>query len=247
MPARLSAASALAFAALPLTEPALSHPCTDRSGETLVTLRVDDAGRLYDGKGQELALADIVLTGTHTPALHALADGQNAHLSYQGTDRYGRPLVHIVLQSNDRWLQGALLSAGAALADPPKSPETCRAALLADEQKARQAASGVWRDTARIVRTPETVEPDGAAYRIVQGHVVSTADRQGTVFLNFGPDWRTDFTIRITGDVRRRFKRETELDDLDGRMVEVRGWVGAWDGPVITLGHTGRLRVIPDP
>jgi hypothetical protein len=51
---------------------------------------------------------------------------------------------------------------------------------------------------------------------------------RGRIFLNFGPDWRTHFTITLDPKTARLFVREgLDLPTLEGRRIRVRGWL-AW-------------------
>jgi hypothetical protein len=54
--------------------------------------------------------------------------------------------------------------------------------------------------------------------------------------LNFGPDYKTDFTVTIAPTEMRLFRRE-KIDprELVGRTLRVRGWLGSYNGPEMEL------------
>jgi hypothetical protein len=62
-----------------------------------------------------------------------------------------------------------------------------------------------------------------------------TALRSAT-YINFGADWRTDFTISMRGGARREaMRRWTDLPALSGRRLRVRGWIEQRGGPMIEI------------
>ncbi len=72
--------------------------------------------------------------------------------------------------------------------------------------------------------------------------------RNGRVFLNFGADWRTDFTISASRATRNRFEAAgVRLETLDGAVVRVRGWLQEENGPMIILTHPAQLDIIDAP
>jgi len=119
------------------------------------------------------------------------------------------------------------------------------------ERAARNNKQGIWNaavtDGYYDVRKPD---PDPLAQyvdsvQIVEGIIVKTADVRGTVYLNFGADYRTDFTIAISKKSRRAFKR-TNIDPLTltGAHVRVRGYLELYGGPIIWLNDPDRLEVL---
>jgi hypothetical protein len=73
--------------------------------------------------------------------------------------------------------------------------------------------------------------------------VTSVADVRGRVYLNFGADYKTDFTVAIA---KKNVKRFAELDllNLTGARVRARGWVEMINGPMIWMDHPGRLEIL---
>jgi len=113
--------------------------------------------------------------------------------------------------------------------------------------KARTEGRGIWDHGFYHVRGPEpnALSQDMDSFQIVEGIVTSTAKVKDKVFLNFGADYRTDFTVFINKNGQKRFKK-LGLDprSLEGANVRVRGWVELENGPMIELDHTERLEVL---
>lgn len=145
-------------------------------------------------------------------------------------DRHGRRLAHVF--SGPLWLQRELVARGLAVVAPPLVSRERAAALLALERRARLSEPGLWaRGEAR------TVPADRARsaldrFAIVEGRVLSVARGFRSSFVNFGEDWREDFTVYLK---RGRISRAFPPGTLEGRRVRVRGWVFYSNGPAIDL------------
>ena len=172
-------------------------------------------------------------------------------------DRYGRRLAHVYLLPDDApsdvepvWLQAWLVEAGAArvLSHADNRIETPR--LLALEADARSQGRGLWADPALSVRD---THPDGLAQHVgsvqlVEGRVLeATRLRSGRIYLNFGADYRTDFTVMIEAADEPAFQA-AGLDPvaLETRRIRVRGWLEDQTGPMIRIDHPERIEILAD-
>ena len=81
------------------------------------------------------------------------------------------------------------------------------------------------------------------SFQIIEGIITSSADVRGQIYLNFGADYKTDFTIAIARKDRRKFDAIDPLS-LEGARVHVRGWVELYNGPMIWIDHPERLEVL---
>jgi micrococcal nuclease len=190
-----------------------------------------------DGEGDAERFAKLART-----ELSALLDGQLVTLTLADPpyDRYGRLVAHIE-RADGVWLQGALLERGLAQVQT-RPGETARAdEMLAIEQDSRAVRRGLWAEPAFMAQDPTALAASAGRFRIVRGRVLRVAPTERYVYLNFGPDWRADFTVRA---------QAAELGGLDlaslaGRMVEVRGIVLEAGGPLIELSHPEQIQVLP--
>jgi len=160
-------------------------------------------------------------------------------------DRYGRLLAHLVRKDNGLWVQGKLLKEGLArvytFADNPKMG----AEMLQHESQARIANKGMWGLLYYAVRNADTVANDVGTYQVVEDRIVEVAKVKKRIYLNFGPNWRTDFTVQIDARYGKRFvKKGIDLLKLKGQKIRVRGWVKVKNGPMIELDHPERLEIL---
>ena len=71
------------------------------------------------------------------------------------------------------------------------------------------------------------------------------AEVRGRIYLNFGDDWRRDFTVRIAPRDKRAFARAgLDLLALEGRTIRVRGWIKWRDGPMIDATHPEQIELV---
>lgn len=187
--------------------------------------------------GRVVKLAGILATRPEArAALAAHLAGHLATLAGTAPDRYGRLRAQVFVDGV--WLQRALVRAGLALAAPDRVSRACAAALLAAENTARTARAGLWQSTFAVLTVPAVMaaaRKTAGHFAIVEGKVVSAAVVHGRAYLNFGADYRTDFTVTIAPDDMRLF-RAAHFDPLmlKGRRVRVRGWLALYRGPEIS-------------
>lgn len=188
-------------------------------------------------------------------ALTALTKNRRVQLYYGGQrrDRYDRALAQVYTLTprgeRDLWVQEEMVRLG--LARVYTWPDTHQDAdtLYAAERQARDAARGIWALDYYAVRSPE---PNALAqkvdsFQIIEGIITSVADVRGRVYLNFGADYKTDFTVAVAKRDRKRFaKAGLDPMSLAGARVRVRGWVELTNGPMIWLDAANRLEILDE-
>jgi endonuclease YncB( thermonuclease family) len=178
-------------------------------------------------------------------ALDELLRGRAVALREAGTqpDRHGRWVAHL-FREDGVWIEGELLRRGVARVRTAAEDRAQAGEMLALEEEARNARRGLWRSPAFAVRDAAAVGR-GEGFQLVEGRVVEAAAVKGDVYLNFGPDWRTDFTVQIPRRVLRLF-REAKLDPAawSGRRVRVRGWLQSRNGPLIEATHPEQIELL---
>ncbi|WP_051244917.1 thermonuclease family protein [Thalassobaculum salexigens] len=168
------------------------------------------------------------------------------HYADDRRDRWQRALAHLVVDDGT-WLQGHLLQRGLARVYTWPRTATGARSMLDLERTARANRRGIWADRFYRIRNPSETWGDLDSWQIVEGRVVDAALVRGNAYLNFGLDWRNDFTFRAESDARRAFRKAgIELPDLTGRRVRGRGWVYPTNGPMIDLTHPAQLEVLED-
>ncbi len=186
-------------------------------------------------------------------ALTELAKGKKVQLYYGGLkrDRYDRALAQVYLLDadgkQDIWLQEAMIKQGMGRVYTwPDTWQDSKKLYLA-EQSARAADLGIWNDPYYKVRSPDAnaLSQDLDSFQIIEGLVVKSAFVKDRIFLNFGSDYRTDFTVIVDKpDIKKFENKDYSLKDLSGTWVRVRGWVEFSNGPAIYLDHPERLEVL---
>lgn len=162
-------------------------------------------------------------------------------------NRMGHLLAHVETKNGDLWVQGLLLKNGLALIMPTKDNTQMSVTMSALEQDARRSRIGMWADDGYQVYTPETASEGLNSWGIVEGTVRASAAIRNTYYLNFGTDWKTDFTIGIPSDVRRVISQNgINLSQFNGRHVRVHGWLESYNGPYIELFSPEWIEVLPD-
>jgi hypothetical protein len=144
------------------------------------------------------------------------------------------------------WLQGELVRRGLAIAAPaPDVADDDIARLLALEREARLATRGVWSSGAAGPWPAERVAAERGRYVLVSGRVRAVARVQDQIYLNFGEDWRSDFTLRAEAWRARAFaKAGLDLERLAGRNLLARGHLFETGGPMIELVHPAQIEVL---
>ena len=181
-------------------------------------------------------------------ALEALALNRVVTLSFGGRrlDRHGRLLAHLH-RADGLWLQGEMLRLGLARVYSFRDNRALVPEMLALEATARDARRGIWADRFYAVRRAEPGAAPYDGFELVVGRVLDVAERRQRSYLNFGADWKTDFTVSIETRHRRLFEAEGwDLATLKGRLVRVRGWVKRFNGPLIEVTHPEQIELLAE-
>ena len=190
--------------------------------------------------------AEWPLAGEAKTKLESLTLGQAVTLHYGGArdDRHGRLLAHLTLAKGKVWAQGAMLQAGLARVYSFPDNRALAGDMLALEREARAARRGIWAHPYYKIRAPDETRRDIETFQIVEGRVVQAAAVRDRLYLNFGPDFRTDFTIAIARRDLKLFGRAFDGAALEGKTVRVRGWLKSINGPMIEATHPEQIEVL---
>ncbi|WP_188873540.1 thermonuclease family protein [Iodidimonas muriae] len=170
----------------------------------------------------------------------------------QTPDRYGRIRAHLVAATKDGkglWINAMLLQQGLARAFPLDDIPMLNDALYAAEATARAQNIGFWasaRNALYAAGDEAVMAQKAGEFAIVTGPIRSATKVDGTVYLNFGDDWRTDFTIRLLWPIRRTLpKGQRDPSWWAHKTVEVRGVLEDLNGPLVTPLAPAQIRVLP--
>lgn len=179
-------------------------------------------------------------------ALQDLVLGKRVTLTFGGRrrDRHGRLLAHL-WGEDGAWIQGQMLKRGMARVYSFPDNRARVADMLELETLARAQARGIWGLDFYAVIAPEDAERAIGTFQVVEGRVLDAAKVKGRTYLNFGPDWRTDFTVTIAPGTARLFRALDPLA-LKGRRIRVRGWLKSYNGPQIEATHPEQIEVLAE-
>lgn len=219
--------------------------------------------RLKDGRIVQLAGIDIPDFDPYEPGdfslaaynlLNKMLTGKQVRLYVTRNQKEGRinrmgyPLVHVSLSGNDPvWIQGTLLAAGLARVRPSARNPEMAAQMIALEDKARKDKVGLWTDLRYDMLTPEIAAAGLNNWALVEGQIKGVATVKNVIYLNFGDDWRRDFTIGIDSDLRRMLsKNGVDPMQLAGKTVRARGWIREYNGPYMDLLNPAWMQVLTE-
>ena len=178
--------------------------------------------------------------------LAGLVLGRQVALAYGGRriDRHGRALAHLV-RDDGLWVQGAMLTDGMARVYSFEDNRMAVGEMLAAERRARATGRGIWAHPFYAIRTAEETVGLLDSFQVVEAVILDAAEVRRRVYLNFGADWRDDFTVSIAPEHVRAF-RAAGLDplDLSGRRIRVRGWLYQRNGPMIDATHPEQIELL---
>jgi len=249
--------------------------CVLEPGEMRTVARIVDGETLVLDDGSEVRLAGVMAprardagaaAGLWPPENEAIAElsklvlGKQVRLGYGAlrTDRFGRKIAHLFLVDDGAvngaagvWVEGDLLAAGVARAAALPGAGECLEELLAHESVARKSELGLW-----ALKTYQPIEAGRTAllmtlrstFQIVRGEVRAVSRARSAIYLNFGADWHSDFSVRVPLDLAKTDPEwEKRIDALKGAQVEVRGWIERGNGPLIALGEKSELAILKAP
>lgn len=179
--------------------------------------------------------------------LSTLTQGRGLTPYFGGTreDRHGRVLAHLV-REDGLWLQGEMLARGMARVYTFEDNRAIAAAMYALEGEARAARRGIWAHPYYRVLADGEADRHIGTFQLVEGRVLNAALVRGQGYLNFGADWRTDFTVavpkRALATFRTAFGRK--LERIEGQRIRVRGWLRRFNGPMIEATHPEQIEVL---
>lgn len=155
---------------------------------------------------------------------------QEITFTARGDDRYGR--TQITSDVEVKMLRDGVAMIYASTGDIPANWRLAEAA-------ARNAKRGVWAMESLLI-TPEAALKATGGFHVIEGSITRIYESKTATYLNFGDDWRSDFSITVLPKQRRSMK--AFLANLKaGDRVRVRGSITQENGPMIRLNHPANL------
>ncbi len=161
-------------------------------------------------------------------------------------DRHGTRPAQIILEENNVWVQDHMIAKGLAWAFATRKTQRMIGTLKKSEYIARRNRQGFWDAKLYRVKNTEEVKRYLNSYQIVEGTVVNVTRKNISTYINFGADWRTDFTITVPNKYMGDFYNVYEEfvpEKLEGEKIKIRGWVEDKNGPMITYDYFGQIDI----
>lgn len=210
------------------------------------------SGDRFRVNGEEYHLTDIMAPARYDlhrgaqPFYHEatevlrdmLSAGSLSITATDATNRWGAQLVTAHGEGEPSTLQERLVTAGAARVKPMTDNHELIDRLLSLEETARSNLAGLWAlNSYRVYEAGDATSAIGA-FHLVEGRVTSARAGRGRFYINFGDDYREDFTATAPSRRARSWARAgVDLETLEGDPLRVRGFVESINGPSIELNH----------
>ncbi len=245
-------------------EPVIPLPRGLTAGETATVVEVVDGDTVVLNTGKEVRLVGLQapklplgrkgfrmwpLAPEAKTALERIALNRKLRLHYGGrrTDRHRRILAHLEDVNTGQWIQGHMLADGMARVYTFQDNRAATGPMLKLERRARANRRGIWRNRYYQVRQAEAAARDIGSFQLIEGQVRSVATPRNITYLNFGSDWRSDFTVMLRSRTRKALaKAGMAVESLKGKRLRVRGWVKSRNGPMIEATHPEQIELLPD-
>ncbi len=187
--------------------------------------------------------------------LNRIVAGRDITIARSGrvVDRYGHinGYVFVTRNGHAQLVQGLLVEAGLARTYSVGPAAPCLPQLLALEAISRRLGRGIWQYAAyQVIRSGDLrrLNLRIGTFQIVAGRVWRVSFRGRRAYLNFGRNWRRDFTVVLNRRRQREAKRNgLAVKSLEDKRVRVRGWLEARGGPLIALDHGALIEALVQP
>ncbi|MCK4810171.1 MAG: thermonuclease family protein [Candidatus Omnitrophica bacterium] len=176
-----------------------------------------------------------------------LVEGKHVRVEFdlEKTDKYGRLLGYVFLE-DDTFVNARLLKGGYAVLYTYPPNVKYADLFIARQREARESKKGLWGAYSTV--SQNKAHEFIGQIRTVRGKVLDTYRSKKCIFLNFGRNYKTDFTVVIFKNSWEYFE-DKGIDPLTfykGRIVEVTGRIKEYNGPEIIVNIPREIRVIRD-
>jgi micrococcal nuclease len=229
--------------------------CPSEGTRSVVFAKALDGSTFATPDGSEIRLSGVLAPGQGGEALSAsqadsaratlaalLRSGPLALAGEEGPrDRYGRVRAQVFAGGDS--VQAALLRAGAVRAAPDRMSALCAKDYIAAEDEARVQRGGHWRDGLFFLRSAEQLNNRTGTFQTIDGTVTTATLVKGRAYINFGADYRTDFTVTVSPQDMKLFRQARfDVRKLAGERVRVRGWLEQYNGPEMEIADPASIQ-----
>lgn len=173
-----------------------------------------------------------------------LVEGRVARLEFDlvKKDKYNRLLAYCFV--GDKFVNAQMLKNGLAMLYTNVPNIKYVDLLVQAQEEAREAGLNLWK-SASVIPVLEAGAHVGEL-ATVEGRVLKVKRTNSAVYLNFGKDYRTDFSAVIFKDIFRLFnEQKISLENYyKGKTVRVSGLIKEYQGPEIIVRHPSQIELV---
>ena len=160
-------------------------------------------------------------------------------------DKYGRLLAFAKL-SDGTMVNAYLVSQGFAYVYTFPDTIFDVSQLLALEATARAQDKGIWKKRQVWDAAKHIDDSAIGGFGLVQGTVKSVKKVKKHIYINFGNDWRTDFSVEIPKNFWSHFPYDPFMFSsvYQGKNVLVRGKLKPVNGVLVTVTHPAQIEIL---
>lgn len=178
-----------------------------------------------------------------TQHLKALIDGKPVTLAigHEEFDRHGRTLAHVVL-SDGSIAAHKLIQQGFGLAVTVGANTRCFEAFHSAEAQAKELRLGIWQSPGKWQNKKDVLSNRDRGFQVITSVVTSVELKKNKLQMTLKNGLAVKFDKHWS---RVKDSADESMQDLIGKQIELRGWVGGSAGqPVMTLSHPANLKIL---
>jgi len=162
-------------------------------------------------------------------------------------NRMGHTLIHAVT-NDDVWIEGTMLANGIARLKGDTETIPDFRLMLGQEKNAQNQKKGLWAYPRYQVINANNFEDISEGYHIAEGKIESVSLVKNNIYLNFGKNWKTDFSAGLPSSLRKDFaKKGLNPMNWAHKIVRLRGYVRDYNGPFVDIDSTYQIEILDNP
>ncbi|MFH1407113.1 MAG: thermonuclease family protein [Candidatus Omnitrophota bacterium] len=160
----------------------------------------------------------------------------------QKKDKYGRLLAYCFV--GDTFVNAKLVEEGLAILYTAPPNVKYADLFVSLQKKARENKKGIWHEE-KTITTKEANKYIGRI-KTVEGKILAVNDSKKVIYLNFGKNYKTDFTAVIFKNDLSMFTKEgiNPKKAYKDKCVRVTGLIKEYNGPEIIVRHPSAIEVM---
>lgn len=180
-----------------------------------------------------------------------LIDKKEVILKYddEKKDKYKRHLAYVYLKDGT-FVNSKMLESGYAHLYTFPNNVSKFEELKKSEEIAKSQNKGIWSDKRWEIQDANSTKKISkfrfGKYQTFEGEVLKSTSVKKKIFLNFGHNWRQDFSVEINKKNLKYFKKANINPEIDyiNKTVRIRGILRPVNGSLINVTHPQQIEVL---